>query len=59
MFPFSYVYLLVSIHLEEWYAHLYNQVEMSLVIIESGRGVRPDNVLSLNLGTYRDMLTDG
>ena len=40
-------------------SYLDDQIEMSLVIIEGGRGVRPDNVLSVDLGTYRDMLTNG
>jgi hypothetical protein len=60
MFPFSYVYpSATSVDNGDHLANLYNQIEMSLVIVEGGRGVRPDDVLSVDLSANRDMLTNG
>jgi hypothetical protein len=58
MFPFSYVYTSAQALQTKYRKHLYDQVEMSLIIIESGRGVRPNDVLSLNLCADGDMLSD-
>lgn len=39
--------------------NLDNQVKVSFVVIQSGGSVRSNNLLAINLGSDRDVLTDG
>lgn len=63
MFPFSYVYSnqhkpSTTSRVRQANADLDDQIKMSLVVVQGGGGVRPNDRLAVDLGSDRDVLSD-